>query len=346
MPVERPELYGDGYAFESDRGRALYAFPLVSEQTETAQATAPTKTVGRRDRRRRLRRRPARAHVRDRRCRKVLLVDVAQRVVDALNRGHSHIEDVADDELEPARRRGAARRDVDYDELRSAAAILIALPTPLSRQREPDLSIVLAATSEIAKRLQPGHLVVLESTTYPGTTREQLLPILESSGLKAGRTSTSRSRLSASIPAPRGTSATCRRWSAASRRSADAAQLSSTLGDQDGASRLVAGGRGADEAPREHLPLGQHRARQRARTALRPDGHRRLGGRRRRCHEAVRVHELPARARAWAVTASRSIPSTSRGKRASTASRPSSSSSPARSTRQCRTTAVRSSRRR
>ena len=76
----------------------------------------------------------------------------------------------------------------DYDVLRDVDAILIALPTPLSRQREPDLSIVLAAGGEIGKRLRPGHLVVLESTTYPGTTRDALLPVLErESGLVAGK---------------------------------------------------------------------------------------------------------------------------------------------------------------
>ena len=89
----------------------------------------------------------------------------------------------------------------DYDELRDADAIVVALPTPLSRQREPDLRILNAASAEIAKRLRPGHLVVLESTTYPGTTREQVLPVLEAgSGLTAGTTSTSRSRPSASTP--------------------------------------------------------------------------------------------------------------------------------------------------
>jgi UDP-N-acetyl-D-glucosamine dehydrogenase len=157
----------------------------VSEQTQTAQATAPTKTwdvaivgagyVG-----------VPLAHTFATAGRKVLLVDVVQRVVDALNRGHSHIEDIPDSELGPLVGDGRLSATSDYDELRNAAAILIALPTPLSRQREPDLSIVVSATREIAKRLQPGQLVVLESTTYPGTTREQLLPILESGGLKAG----------------------------------------------------------------------------------------------------------------------------------------------------------------
>src|SRR5262249_29950002 len=67
-----------------------------------------------------------------------------------------------------------------------ADGTLIALATPLSPQREPDLTIVLDSTREISKRLKKGHLVVLESTTYPGTTRERLLPVLEESGLEAG----------------------------------------------------------------------------------------------------------------------------------------------------------------
>jgi len=76
----------------------------------------------------------------------------------------------------------------DYDVLREVDAILVALPTPLSKQREPDLSIVLQAGAEIGKRLRPGQLVVLESTTYPGTTRDELRPVLErESGLVAGK---------------------------------------------------------------------------------------------------------------------------------------------------------------
>jgi len=114
--------------------------------------------------------------------RTVLLVDVDAARVALLNRGESYIEDVPSEALA----RPEIRATTDYDELRGADAILIALPTPLSKQREPDLSIVEAATREIAKRLRPGHLVVLESTTYPGTTRERLLPLLEESGLKAG----------------------------------------------------------------------------------------------------------------------------------------------------------------
>ena len=106
--------------------------------------------------------------------------------VAMLNRGESYIEDVPSDVLKRLVDENGLRATTDYDELRDADAIVIALPTPLSKQREPDLSIVNKATEEIAKRLRKGHLVVLESTTYPGTTREELLPRLEASGLKAG----------------------------------------------------------------------------------------------------------------------------------------------------------------
>jgi UDP-N-acetyl-D-glucosamine dehydrogenase len=118
----------------------------------------------------------------------VVLVDVDPDRVEQLNRGESYVEDVPSGALETLVRADKISATTDYDALRDADAILIALPTPLSRQREPDLSILLGASREIAKRLRAGHLVVLESTTYPGTTREQLLPVLEAgSGLSAGR---------------------------------------------------------------------------------------------------------------------------------------------------------------
>ena len=119
-------------------------------------------------------------------CR-VLVVDVVQPVVDGINRGESHIEDVASERLGPLVEAGSVRATSDYAELKDAEAILIALPTPLSRQREPDLSIVERATRGVAEVLREGQIVVLESTTWPGTTREVLQPILEQgSGLKVG----------------------------------------------------------------------------------------------------------------------------------------------------------------
>jgi UDP-N-acetyl-D-glucosamine dehydrogenase len=119
-------------------------------------------------------------------CR-VLLVDVVEDVVAALNRGESHIPDVPSERLAPLVERGLVHATTSYEDIGDADAVLIALPTPLSRQREPDLSIVEGAARELAKVLREGQLVVLESTTWPGTTREVLLPILEEgSGLKAG----------------------------------------------------------------------------------------------------------------------------------------------------------------
>jgi UDP-N-acetyl-D-glucosamine dehydrogenase len=116
----------------------------------------------------------------------VVLVDVQPDRVDMLNRGESYVGDVSNESLRELLDADRLRATLDYDELKSADAILVALPTPLSEQREPDLTIVLDATRDIAKRLQKGQLIILESTTYPGTTRERLQPILEESGLKAG----------------------------------------------------------------------------------------------------------------------------------------------------------------
>ena len=116
----------------------------------------------------------------------VVLFDVQPDVVTRLNRGESHIEDVPSEVLAPLVEHGL-RATTDFDELGDADAILVAVPTPLSKQREPDLSYVERASGEIATRLKPGQLVVLESTTYPGTTRECVLPILERSGLQVGR---------------------------------------------------------------------------------------------------------------------------------------------------------------
>ena len=147
---------------------------------------------------------------------RVLVVDVVPELVAALNAGHSHIEDVSDEQLAPLVSAGKITATADYEQLRQAAAILIALPTPLTKQRVPDLSYVEAATRGIAAVLEPGQLVVLESTTYPGTTREVVK--LRSSSREAvsrpARTSTSLCRPSASTPAaPTGRRRRPRRWS-------------------------------------------------------------------------------------------------------------------------------------
>ncbi|NUR75654.1 MAG: nucleotide sugar dehydrogenase [Thermoleophilia bacterium] len=118
---------------------------------------------------------------------RVLLIDVQQHVVDALNRGESHIEDVSSERLAALTEKGLVVATTDYEQAKRAHAVLIALPTPLSRQREPDLSYIERAGQSLAPVLQRGQVVILESTTWPGTTREVLQPILEEgSGLTAG----------------------------------------------------------------------------------------------------------------------------------------------------------------
>src|SRR3954464_7396821 len=117
---------------------------------------------------------------------RVMLVDVNQAGVDGINRGESHIGDVPSGELKKLVDDGRVAATTDYDAVRDADAVIVALPTPLSSQREPDLSIVRSAVEQIAPRLQKGQLIVLKSTTYPGTTRECVKPILEQNGLKAG----------------------------------------------------------------------------------------------------------------------------------------------------------------
>jgi UDP-N-acetyl-D-glucosamine dehydrogenase len=114
----------------------------------------------------------------------VVCFDVDAAKLDSLKRGESYVEDIADETLAAIRERlEPTSRQAD---LASCDAIIICVPTPLTSAREPDLSYLLQSASSIAQVLQPGQLVVLESTTYPGTTRERLAPILEESGLKAG----------------------------------------------------------------------------------------------------------------------------------------------------------------
>jgi UDP-N-acetyl-D-glucosamine dehydrogenase len=115
----------------------------------------------------------------------VLGVDVDSRKVEAIAAGESYIEDVPSEVLAAASARIHAT--TRYARLAKADAVLICVPTPLSPNREPDLGPLVDATRALAEVLQPDQLVVLESTTYPGTTRERVAPLLEESGLAAGR---------------------------------------------------------------------------------------------------------------------------------------------------------------
>jgi len=107
--------------------------------------------------------------------------------VEKINRGENYISDVNDDELRRLVREDLIEASTDFTPLAEADVIVIAVPTPLTRNLTPDLQYVNTVTRKIAELLRPGRLICLESTTYPGTTEEVILPILESSGLKAER---------------------------------------------------------------------------------------------------------------------------------------------------------------
>jgi UDP-N-acetyl-D-glucosamine dehydrogenase len=110
--------------------------------------------------------------------------EVDARKADALNRGESYIADVSSPQLAELVNAKTLRATTDFSHLKSCDAIIICVPTPLRKTKEPDISYILSAAEEIKKNLRRGQLVILESTTYPGTTDEVLLPMFESAGLK------------------------------------------------------------------------------------------------------------------------------------------------------------------
>jgi nucleotide sugar dehydrogenase len=118
---------------------------------------------------------------------KTIGFDVQKEKIDMVNRGENYIGDVVDSELEDIVKNGFLSATSDFSIVSAADFIAICVPTPLDDYKQPDISYVKSSTLEISKYLQPGTIVVLESTTYPGTTEELLLPILEKgSGLKCG----------------------------------------------------------------------------------------------------------------------------------------------------------------
>jgi UDP-N-acetyl-D-glucosamine dehydrogenase len=113
--------------------------------------------------------------------------DVDPKKVSLLNRSQSYIKHVTGKDLKPFIADKKFRATADFNALSKADVIIICVPTPLDGHRNPDLSFVLNTTQVIAENLRKGQLIVLESTTYPGTTEEEMLPILEGTGLKVGR---------------------------------------------------------------------------------------------------------------------------------------------------------------
>ncbi len=117
---------------------------------------------------------------------RVLGFDVSTTVVEALTQGRSHVQDVPSAEVARFSKEGKFTATTDLARLREPDVVSICVPTPLSKTKDPDVSYVLSATNAVKQALRRGQLIVLESTTYPGTTRELMLPALEQTGLKVG----------------------------------------------------------------------------------------------------------------------------------------------------------------
>ena len=112
--------------------------------------------------------------------------EVSERIIAGVNAGESHIKDVAAADVKALRTAGKLEATADMKRLAECDVISVCVPTPLGKTKDPDMSFVVAATASVAAALRPGQLVVLESTTYPGTTREVMLPSFAERGLTVG----------------------------------------------------------------------------------------------------------------------------------------------------------------
>ena len=117
---------------------------------------------------------------------RVIGFDLSKRVVDGVNAGRSHVQDIPTERLAKLVKAGKISATADLSRLGEPDGVAICVPTPLSKTRDPDISFVSAATDSVAKTIRPGQAIILQSTTYPGTTRELMLPALEKTGLKVG----------------------------------------------------------------------------------------------------------------------------------------------------------------
>ncbi len=229
----------------------------------------------------------------------VLGYDVNASVVEALNDGRSHIDDLTDADIAKMRSAGF-RATTDEAEIGTAEAALICVPTPLSADGGPDLGAVTSAVASVTRQLHPGMLVVLESTTYPGTTDEVVRPDARGIGSQSRRrTSTSPSLRNASTPATSSSVPGTRPRSSGgyTEQCTDrAAELLRTVRRHGRSGARCPRGRDR-EAAGEHLPAHQHRLGERDGPVLPRAGHRSVGCHPGRLEQAVRLPGVLPRSR-------------------------------------------------
>jgi UDP-N-acetyl-D-glucosamine dehydrogenase len=188
-------------------------------------------------------------------------IDISEEKTSRVNAGDSYVGDIPSATLAPLVESGKLRATTDFSAVLELDTINICVPTPLRKTKDPDMSFIVSSCQEIARHFHAGMLVILESTTYPGTTDELVLPMLTKSGLKWAAISSCAFRRSASTPAIRNTRPpTFPKWWAAARRPAPKwAACSTRRRWRRGAGQFHAGGRDG-EAAGKHLPHDQHRA--------------------------------------------------------------------------------------
>ena len=258
--------------------------------------------------------------------------DVDVRKVSELAAGRSYIPDVPSEHVAHAVNTGMLTPTTDPASLAEADVIDICVPTPLRKTKDPDLSYVVKAVETTAAVLRKGQLVILESTTYPGTTDEVVKPALEAKGLKAGvdfYLAFSPERVDPGNPTYQ-TKNIPKVVGGYDDASTEVAQLFYQTGGRHGRAGQLDPRRRDGQAAGEHVPRREHRHGERAGADVPSDGHRRLGGDRRGQDQAVRLHAVLSRGLDSAGTASRSTRSTCPGRRSSSTSRRGSSSWPAR----------------
>ena len=210
----------------------------------------------------------------------VIGFDIDAKRVEQINKGESFIKHIPTRAIEESIKSNRFVATTDFDRMGEADAIIIAVPTPLTKNREPDLSFVEKTARSIAPRLRPNQLVVLESTTWPGTTEEIVKPILEATGLKSGTDFYLAFSPEREDPGnlDYNTSTIPKVVGGAGRRRAPIGQGGVRGSHRSNRAGLLDRDSRGGEADRKHLSLRQHRTRERAQAHLRQDGHRRVGG--------------------------------------------------------------------
>ena len=221
-------------------------------------------------------------------------IDPVQSKMDALQKGTSYIIDIPTETIGKLVKSGKLGGTTDFSVIRDLDAVSICVPTPLRKTGDPDMSFIVSAAQELAKYIHPGMVIVLESTTYPGTTRELVQPMLEAGGLKVGEDILPGIFARTGGPGTQGLHH-AQHPQGDGRHHARMQGCGNSLvqhGDPKGGSGQQRRGGGNVQDPGKHLSHDQYRAGERTGVDLRQARFGCMGSGRSRCHQALWVHEV------------------------------------------------------